>query len=126
MDSVISLLLKMMTDFRGQSGSEEQETDKTGYMQEQQALVMSQNAMLNANKQSLAKLSEDILKLQGDIAGTIKSVDELSMLRRQEHGQHQAELADLTKTIEAVNKAIEILEGHYAASEQTLAEIKKR
>merc|ERR1719487_518664 len=48
------------------------------------------------------------------------------MLRRQEHQQHEAEMQDLTKTIDAVNKAIEILEGHYAASESTLAEIKKR
>merc|ERR1719301_152782 len=48
------------------------------------------------------------------------------MLRREEHGQHEAELSDLTKTIEAVNKAIEILEGHYAANEATLSEIKKR
>merc|ERR1719265_2129484 len=126
MDSVISLLLKMMTDFRGQSGSEEQETDKTGYMQEQQALVMSQNALLNANKGQVASLTEGISKLRGDIAGTIRSVDELTMLRRQEHSQHEAELADLTKTIDAVNKAIEILEGQYAANGATLAEIKNR
>jgi len=47
LDTVVTLLLKMMEDFRGQAGSdkdawegyqawsEEQETDKTGYMQEQ-------------------------------------------------------------------------------------------
>lgn len=138
LDAVVNLLLKMMSDFHGQmtsdkdawSGysawSDEQETDKTSYMQEQQALVMSQQGVLNANKQNLAKFTEDISKLQGDISGVISSVDELTMLRRQEHGGHQAELADLTKTIEAVNKAIEILEGHYAASEATLSEIKKR
>merc|ERR1719146_639738 len=109
-----------------QAWSEEQETDKTGYMQEQEALVMSQNALLNANRQQVASLTEDISKLQGDIASTISSVDELTMLRRQEHQQHEAELADLTKTIDAGNKAIEILEGHYAANEATLGEIKKR
>lgn len=138
LDGVISLLLKMMSDFRGQmmsdkdswegyqAWSEEQETDKTSYMQEQEALVMSQNGLLNANRQQVASLTEAIGKLGGDISSTIASVDELTMLRRQEHQQHEAEMADLTKTIDAVNKAIEILEGHYAANEATLSEIKKR
>merc|ERR1719379_2413276 len=87
---------------------------------------MSQTALMSANQQEAQKLTAEIAKLQGDIAATVKSVDELTLLRRQEHSQHEAELADLTKTIDAVNKAIEILEGHYAASQATLAEIKKR
>lgn len=138
LDKVISVLLKMMGDFQAQTTadkdgwegylawSEQQESDKTGYVQEQQALVMSQNALLNANKQSVQKLTAELAKLGSDVQSTRHSLDELSMLRRQEHGQHEAELGDLTKTIDAVNKAIEILEGHYAASEATLAEIKKR
>merc|ERR1719387_3423475 len=138
LDQVITLLLKMMSDFRSQttadkdawegysSWSEESESDKNGYMQEQQALEMSQTALMSANQQEAQKLTAEIAKLQGDIAATVKSVDELTLLRRQEHSQHEAELADLTKTIDAVNKAIEILEGHYAASQATLAEIKQR
>merc|ERR1719379_17354 len=70
LEGVIDLLLKMMTDFRGQATSDkdswegyqawsdEQQTDKTGYMQEQEALVMSQNALLNANRQQFAALTE--------------------------------------------------------------------
>ena len=40
------------------------------------------------------------------------------------HKAHQEEVADLTHTIEAVNKATEVLEGHYAAS-ASMAEIKQ-
>lgn len=138
LDEVISILLKMMSDFRGQteadkdsfegysSWSDDQEADKTGYMQEQQALVLSQQALQSANEQAVQKLTAEIATLNQDIAKTMSSLTELAQLRREEHSQHEAELADLTKTIDAVNKAIEILEGHYAADGAALAEIKNR
>merc|ERR1719379_471469 len=86
LDGVITLLLKMMSDFRGQSTadkdawegysswSEESETDKNGYMQEQQALEMSQQALMSANQQEAKKLGSELIKLQGDIAATVHSV----------------------------------------------------
>merc|ERR1719446_1472883 len=46
------------------------------------------------------------------------------VLRQEEHKAHEEELADLTHTIEAVNKATEVLEGHYAAA-GSLSEIKQ-
>lgn len=127
-----------MTDFRSQtqadkeahegytSWSDDQETDKTAYMQEQQALEMSQQALKSANEQAVQKLTEEMAKYNQDITKTMRSLAELAQLRQEEHSQHEAELADLTKTIDAVNKAIEILEGHYAADGAALAEIKNR
>merc|ERR1719454_1718291 len=87
---------------------------------------MSQTALMNANEQEVQKLTGELSKYRSDIAATMRSVAELTQLRREEHEQHEAELADLTKTIDAVNKAIEILEGHYSASGAALSEIKKR
>lgn len=138
LDNVINILLGMMGDFRQQteadkeahegytSWSDDQETDKTAYMQEQQALTMSQQALMSANEQAVQKLTEEIGQYNLDIRKTMKSIAELTQLRQEEHSQHEAELADLTKTIDAVNKAIEILEGHYAADGAALAEIKNR
>merc|ERR1719217_128669 len=117
LDDVISLLLQMMTDFHTQmqddkaswesysEWSEQTETDKTSFVQEQEALVMSKSALMNANEQQVQKLTGEISKLGSDIAATIASIKELTQLRREEHMQHEEELADLTKTIDAVNKA---------------------
>merc|ERR1719305_313138 len=52
------------------------------------------------------------------------NINELVKLRQEEHQAHEEELADLTHTIEAVNKATEVLEGHYAAA-GSLTEIKQ-
>merc|ERR1719217_1780282 len=87
---------------------------------------MSKEALKNANEQQVQQLTADIAKLNSDMAATVNSMKELATLRKEEHAQHEEELADLTKTIDAVNKAIEILEGHYSASGAVLSEIKKR
>merc|ERR1719375_2819606 len=128
----------MMKDFRSQmqgdkeswegysSWSDAEEQDKTSFIQEQQALVMSNTAMKSANQDAVQKLTAEISNLNGEILSTKKSIAELTKLRKEEHFQHEEELADLTKTIDAVNKAIEILEGHYSASGAVLSEIKKR
>merc|ERR1719191_1267415 len=47
-------------------------------------------------------------------------------MREEEHAQFQITLADLVKTIAAVNKATSILEGHYATGGAELAEIRER
>jgi len=138
LDEVIDILLGMMKDFRSQmtgdkstweeygSWSDSEEADKTNFVQEQQALVMSKTALKSANQDAVQKLTAEISTLNGDILSTKKSIGELTKLRKEEHFQHEEELADLTKTIDAVNKAIEILEGHYSASGAVLSEIKKR
>merc|ERR1719440_1721468 len=138
LDQVIDILLGMMKDFRSQmqgdkeswegysSWSDSEEADKTSFIQEQQALVMSKTALKSANQEAVQKLTSEIDTLNSDVLSTKKSIAELTQLRKEEHFQHEEELADLTKTIDAVNKAIEILEGHYAASGSALAEIKKR
>jgi len=138
LDEVIDILLGMMKDFRTQmegdktswqgysSWSDTEEQDKTTFIQEQEALVMSKTALKSANQDAVQKLTSEISGLSADVLSTKKSIAELTQLRKEEHFQHEEELADLTKTIDAVNKAIEILEGHYSASGAALNEIKKR
>merc|ERR1719207_325217 len=85
---------------------------------------MSATAMLNANKQQVQTLTGQIADLTSEIAETETSINELVKLRQEEHKAHEEEVGDLSKTIEAVNKATEVLEGHYAAS-ASMAEIKQ-
>merc|ERR1719287_233855 len=80
--------------------------------------------MLNANKQQVQTLTGQIADLTSEIAETETSINELVKLRQEEHKAHEEEVTDLSKTIEAVNKATEVLEGHYAAS-ASMAEIKQ-
>merc|ERR1719207_317448 len=86
---------------------------------------MSSTAALNANKQQVQTLTQQIADLTSEIAETTASLEELIHLRQEEHKTHEEEVADLTHTIEAVNKATEVLEGHYAAA-GSLAEIKQQ
>jgi predicted RNase H-like nuclease (RuvC/YqgF family) len=85
---------------------------------------MSSTAQLNANKQQVQTLTAQISDLASEIAEMTASIRELVKLRQEEHQAHEEELADLTHTIEAVNKATEVLEGHYAAA-GSLTEIKQ-
>merc|ERR1719156_453868 len=103
-DDVIGVLKQMLIDFNTQATedkknwedyskwSAEEETDRRAFIQEQEGVIMSSTAQLNANKQQVQTLT--------------------------------AQIADLTHTIEAVNKATEVLEGHYAAA-GSLTEIKQ-
>jgi len=134
-DQVIGVLKEMLTAFNDQSvedkhnweeyskWSGDEETDRNSFIQEQEGLVMSATAQLNANKQQVQTLTEQITDLASEIAETETSIAELVHLRQGEHKGHEEEIADLTHTIEAVNKATEVLEGHYAAS-ASMAEIK--
>lgn len=135
---VIELLTQMLHDFDTQAEedknnweaylkwSEGSEEEKQNFIQEQEALVMATEAKKSANEQQVAKLGEDILQLTSDIASTKQSLQELITMRKEEHKAFQEGLADLTKTIKAVTKATEILEGHYAATGAALSEIRKR
>merc|ERR1719502_2350937 len=135
-DDVIGVLKQMLIDFNTQSTedkknwedyskwSADEETDRNAFIQEQEGVVMSSTAALNANKQQVQTLTAQIADLTSEIAETTASLEELIHLRQEEHKAHEEEVADLTHTIEAVNKATEVLEGHYAASGASLSEIK--
>lgn len=109
-----------------QQWSDTTEVDKNDFKQEQNALVMSTEAMKNANMQQVQKLTSDLAQLAADIQQTYSSIAELVKMRHEEHTEFEAALADLTRTIKAVTKAVDILEGHYAADKASLAEVRSR
>eukprot|EP00746_Dinoflagellata_sp_MGD_P139963 gnl/MRDRNA2_/MRDRNA2_73299_c0_seq1.p1 gnl/MRDRNA2_/MRDRNA2_73299_c0~~gnl/MRDRNA2_/MRDRNA2_73299_c0_seq1.p1 ORF type:complete len:730 (-),score=275.29 gnl/MRDRNA2_/MRDRNA2_73299_c0_seq1:14-2203(-) len=110
-----------------QKWSDDTELEKNNFIQEQTQLVMATTATMNANKQQVAKLTEEIATLGEDIAETIKSIEELVKMRAEEKAAFEVTLADLVKTIKAVLKATDILEGHYATgSAAELTEIRSR
>jgi len=106
--------------------SSDTETEKNNFIQEQQSLVMSTKATLSANREMVATLTEELAQLASEIAEEQKSLKELIEMRRDEHEQFQASLADVTKTINAVAKATMILQGHYGSSAAALTEIRAR
>merc|ERR1719247_4094387 len=137
-DQVIGVLKEMLIDFNTQATddkhnweeyskwSDDEETDRNSFIQEQEGVVMSSTAALNANKQQVQTLTAQIADLTSEIAETTASLEELIHLRQEEHKAHEEEVADLTHTIDAVNKATEVLEGHYAANGASMSEIKEQ
>jgi len=137
-DQVIGVLKDMLIDFNTQAAddkknweeyskwSDDEETDRNSFIQEQEGVVMSSTAALNANKQQVQTLTAQIADLTSEIAETTASLEELIHLRQEEHKAHEEEVADLTHTIDAVNKATEVLEGHYAANGASMSEIKEQ
>merc|ERR1719428_1795167 len=135
---VIELLTSMITEFDRQAAedrknwdeyskwSQESETDKNNFILEQKALIMSNEASLNSNREQVAQLTADLEQLAGEIADEEASLNELNQMRHEEHEQFQASLTDVTKTITAVAKATQILEGHYGAGGAELAQIRSR
>merc|ERR1719506_219094 len=127
-DQVIGVLKQMLLDFNTQAAEDkknweeyskwsgDEETDRNSFIQEQEGVVMSSTAQLNANKQQVQTLTAQIADLESEIAEMTASIKELVHLRQEEHKAHEEEVADLTHTIEAVNKATEVLEGHYASA----------
>jgi DNA repair exonuclease SbcCD ATPase subunit len=109
-----------------QKWSDDSEAEKNGFINDQNALIMSSQAKESANKQQVQTLIENLAKLASEIAATETSIKELTRMRSEERAQFEAALADITKTITAVDKATEILEGHYSADQATLAEIRAR
>merc|ERR1719265_2793377 len=87
---------------------------------------METKAKKAANEQMIAKLTQDLATLATDIAETEKSLAELIKMRAEEKAQFEASLADTIKTIAAVTKATQILEGHYGANPAELVEIRQR
>lgn len=135
---VIDLLATMLTGLRTQASqdktfweqyqawSDKSEVDKNDFKNEQAGLVMSNEALKSSNQQQAQKLTKDLAQLVSDIAATEASIAELLRMRHEEEQEFEGSLADVTKTINAVGKAIDILEGHYAADMASLQEIRSR
>lgn len=135
---VIEMLATMLKEFseqetedkenwaKYQKWSDDTEVEKNDFIQAQKALIMETKAKKAANEQMIAKLTQDLATLATDIAETEKSLAELIKMRAEEKAQFEASLADTIKTIAAVTKATEILEGHYGANAAELVEIRQR
>jgi len=138
LSEVVSILANMMTEFRRQENddrhawegyqkwAEETETDRNEYVRQQVSITMSNTATLNAKREAISQLTSELSQLASDISSMHGSIKELNKMRKDEHEQHEEALTDLTKTIDAVGRASQILEGHYAATAGALTEIKKR
>lgn len=109
-----------------QKWSDDTEVEKNDFIQAQTALIMQTKAKKAANEQMVQKLTADLATLATDIADTVKSIAELVQMRKEEHEAFQASLTDVTKTIAAVGKATQILQGHYGATASELVEIRQR
>merc|ERR1719386_579219 len=113
---VIEVLSTMMKEFadqevedkenweKYQKWSDDTEVEKNDFIQEQTQLVMATTATMNANKQQVAKLTEELATLAEDISETIKSIEELVKMRQEEKAAFEVTLADLVKTIKACSK----------------------
>jgi len=123
--SVITLLSNMVTDLNAQNGvdkhnwdeysawSSQQETDKNSYLQQQKGVVMSAQAQKSAAEGQVAQLTTSLSALATDLADARASVEEVTRMREEEHGLHEAEVKDLQATVDAVNHAITVLQSHY-------------
>jgi len=103
--------------------SDKQESDKNAYITEMKSVSLTATSTMNANLGQVSTLKESLALLASDIATTTGSLQQVTAMRTQEHELHVAELADLSNTINSVNKAITILEAHYDAA--GLAQVKK-
>lgn len=138
LDEVIEVLANMLQEFNTQATedkenwekyqkwSDDSEADKNDFMNDQNALIMSSESKKSANQQMVQKLIEDLGKLSTEIMETEASLKQLAQMRAEERAQFEAALADVTKTIAAVNKATQILAGHYSADKAALNEIRAR
>ena len=100
LDEVISLLMDMLqkfsthfeedrTNWEAYSKlSEEQEADKTDFVNEQKQVLAATTALLNAKRDQVAKLTADLQQLGKDVATTKASLKELAEMRAQEQQQH--------------------------------------
>merc|ERR1719393_147436 len=104
---VIELLQQMLQDLdtQGQEDtklweeyskwSSDTEQERTAFVQAQESLVMSTEARLSSNRQRVQSLTAEIGQLTTDIGEEEKSLQELIEMRREEHEQFEASLADL-------------------------------
>merc|ERR1719487_861059 len=96
-DKVIGVLKQMLINFNTQSSEDKtnwedyqkwndgEETDRNQFIQEQEGVVMTSTAQLNANKQQVQTLTADIADLTSEIAELKASIAELVHLRQEEN-----------------------------------------
>merc|ERR1719191_428688 len=138
LNEVIEILSNMLQEFNTQAAEDKQnwekysawsdqsEMDKNDFINDQNALIMSSESKKAANQQMVQKLIADLQKLSTEIAETEASLKQLAQMRAEERAQFEASLTDITKTLAAVDKATQILEGHYNADKAALSEIRAR
>merc|ERR1719379_618588 len=105
--------------------ADDSEMEKQNFLMEQKKLMMATQASKSSNEQQVAKLAEELTTFAEDVKKTQKSIAILEKMRQEEKAQFEVSLADVTKTVSAVVKAIEILHGHQATAAD-LMEVRSR
>merc|ERR1719316_427962 len=138
LEDVIDILSQMLKDLNTQADedktnwqrysnwSDQTEEDKHAFLRTQKGLEMAATASLNANKQMVHRLTIEVGEVAGDISQTAASLRELREMRSQEQKSFENSLNDVEKTIQAVERAAEILEGHYQSKDALLQEVQAR
>merc|ERR550514_367015 len=138
LDEVVQLLMTMLKDFDNMMAedhknwedfskwSDDTEVAKRDFQAKTEAFEMQQRALQASNENEIQTLTADLAALAQSIAETKASIVELVNLRQEEHAAHQAEMEDITKTLVAVGKAIQVMEGFYAGEKAALPEIARR
>jgi len=103
--------------------SDGQQADKTAFVQGMKSQVLTCEGQKSAAEGRVTALTNALTQLGADLGEARTSITEITNMRTSEHATHQAEIADLTKTISAVNNAITILSSHY--DQAGLAQVRK-
>jgi chromosome segregation ATPase len=134
---VIELVQNMLKEFLAQheeimdnwkkytKWADDAEMEKQEFIMEQKKLVMSTQAQKSSNEQQVQKLAEELATFGEDVGKTMKSIGVLEKMRKEEKAQFEVSLADITKTVAATVKGIEILHGHQATAAD-LMEVRSR
>eukprot|EP00746_Dinoflagellata_sp_MGD_P000069 gnl/MRDRNA2_/MRDRNA2_100122_c0_seq1.p1 gnl/MRDRNA2_/MRDRNA2_100122_c0~~gnl/MRDRNA2_/MRDRNA2_100122_c0_seq1.p1 ORF type:complete len:697 (-),score=246.35 gnl/MRDRNA2_/MRDRNA2_100122_c0_seq1:65-2155(-) len=105
--------------------ADDSEMEKQNFMMDQQKIVMATQASKSSNEQQVQKLAEELATFSEDVLKTKKSIAILEKMRQEEKAQFEISLGDVTKTVAAVVKAIQILHGHEATGADLL-EVRNR
>merc|ERR1719326_1338279 len=100
-----------------------QQADKTAFVQGMKSQVLTCEGQKSAAEGRVTALTNALTQLATDLGEARASITEITNMRNAEHATHQAEIADLTKTIGAVNNAVTILSSHY--DQAGLAQVRK-
>jgi chromosome segregation ATPase len=96
--------------------SDQQQADKKAVLQEQESLVSVNSASQHSSEAILQSLGEALSLLKQEAKETKSSIAELESMRAEEHKEFERTVADLDATLDSIDKALEILQGHYGAS----------
>lgn len=105
--------------------ADDSEMEKQEFLMEQKKIVMAEQASKSSAEAQVQKLAEELTAFAEDVAKTQKSIGILEKMRQEEKAQFEVSLGDVTKTVAAVVKAIEILHGHQATGAD-LMEVRSR